>query len=112
MNEIKVISCDNFILRVVIDGVEDLDGTGKWSVGLQVGHGNGGVRVRHGPAERRDLGANGGAVELASGSCLHEQIKINLELSVDPISAARYLAQTFYVQFHWFLRCKNRLSPS
>jgi hypothetical protein len=69
----------NFILRVAVERVEDLNATGKRSVALQVGHDNGGVGVRHDPVERSHLGANGGAVELASGFCLHDQIEKQLK---------------------------------
>ena len=61
----------NFILRVAVERVEDLNATGKRSVALQVGHDSGGVGVRHDPAERSNFGANGGAGEFASSSFLH-----------------------------------------
>jgi hypothetical protein len=70
----------NFILRVAVERVEDLNATGKRSVALQVGHDSGGVgnERRRDPAERSNFGANGGAVELAS-FCLHDQIEKQLK---------------------------------
>ncbi len=57
-------------IRIVVDRVDDLDGRGKRSVALQIGHRDGGIGVRHSPGERGNLGANSGAAVFASGSCL------------------------------------------